>query len=297
MSQAEDVRAQRKAQTRRHIRDVAQRLFAERGFDAVTVSDVAGAAAVSAQTVFNHFTSKEELFFDGRSAWVSGPADAVRFRRPDVPPLNALREHLVATAVEAVRAQSVCADRELSAAIAASPSLSAHQRGLLHQAELQLSDALAEAFDAIGEDQDTAPPTHHAASVIAATWLAGVRALVVARRSAPRDAERTSNNVAWLVKRLLEGLQDGLRPALGLPYELGRPAHQRHLITGGPTSVTPVPQERPEKELARITYPGNPRPRQAAVLTGRPRVKPAAVRLDGTNPNGKQQPAGLVVLE
>ena len=220
MSKAKDVRAQRKAQTRQHIRDVAQRLFAVRGFDAVTVADVAAAAAVSVQTVFNHFTSKEELFFDGRSAWVSGPADAVRFRRPDVPPLSALRECLIATAVETVRAHSECAHRELSAAIAASPSLSTYQRGLLHEAELQLSDALAEAFGTIAGDQNAAPPTHHAASVVAATWLAGVRALVVARRSAPCDAERTSNNVAWLVERLLEGLQDGLRPTLGLPNEL-----------------------------------------------------------------------------
>jgi AcrR family transcriptional regulator len=58
------LRERKKAQTRRAISDVATRLFMERGFDAVTVAEVAEAAGVSIKTVFNYFGSKEELFLD-----------------------------------------------------------------------------------------------------------------------------------------------------------------------------------------------------------------------------------------
>ena len=72
MSDLTDRRARKKAQTRALIRDTARRLFAERGFEAVTTADVAAAADVAVQTVFNHFSSKEELFFDGRTPWSRG---------------------------------------------------------------------------------------------------------------------------------------------------------------------------------------------------------------------------------
>jgi AcrR family transcriptional regulator len=57
-------RERKKAETRRSISDVATRLFIERGFDAVTLAEVAEAADVSVKTIFNHFGSKEELFLD-----------------------------------------------------------------------------------------------------------------------------------------------------------------------------------------------------------------------------------------
>jgi AcrR family transcriptional regulator len=58
------LRERKKALTRLAISDVATRLFVERGFDGVTVADVAAAAGVSIKTVFNYFGSKEELFLD-----------------------------------------------------------------------------------------------------------------------------------------------------------------------------------------------------------------------------------------
>ena len=70
-------------------------MFVERGFDAVTIADIAKGAEVAVQTVFNHFATKEELFFDGRTPWVDGPARAVRTREAGVSPLVALRAYLV----------------------------------------------------------------------------------------------------------------------------------------------------------------------------------------------------------
>src|SRR4051794_9191674 len=96
-------RARKKAQNRELIRSVAQRMFDEHGFESVTIAYIARQSDVAVQTVFNHFATKEELFFDGRTEWVEGPADAVASRAPSVPPLTALREHLVETVGELVR--------------------------------------------------------------------------------------------------------------------------------------------------------------------------------------------------
>src|SRR3712207_8201868 len=75
-----DRRARKKAQTRTLIRETAQRLFAERGFEAVPLADIAAAADGAVQPVFNHFPTKEDLFFDGDTPWGDGAAEAGRGR-------------------------------------------------------------------------------------------------------------------------------------------------------------------------------------------------------------------------
>ncbi|WP_036169418.1 TetR/AcrR family transcriptional regulator [Massilia sp. 9096] len=58
------VREEKKRETRQRISDVATALFFERGFDAVTVEEIADAAKVSKMTIFNYFARKEELILD-----------------------------------------------------------------------------------------------------------------------------------------------------------------------------------------------------------------------------------------
>ncbi|KAB8164555.1 TetR family transcriptional regulator [Streptomyces sp. 3MP-14] len=76
------LRERKKRQTRQHISDVATGLFLERGFDAVTVAEVAEAAEVSVNTVYNYFPAKEDLFFDREDEIVDRPSARVRQRRP-----------------------------------------------------------------------------------------------------------------------------------------------------------------------------------------------------------------------
>ncbi|AZM48828.1 TetR family transcriptional regulator [Streptomyces sp. WAC 06738] len=100
---AEGLRERKKRQTRQLISDVATGLFLERGFDAVTVAEVAEAADVSVNTVYNYFPAKEDLFLDrsrgvterlsrdvrGRAAGESAAEAVLRGLREDVEAVSA----------------------------------------------------------------------------------------------------------------------------------------------------------------------------------------------------------------
>ncbi|MEV6412200.1 helix-turn-helix domain-containing protein [Kribbella sp. NPDC051718] len=58
------LRERKKAAARQAMSDAATRLFEQRGFEEVTLSEIAAAADVSVKTIFNYFGSKEDLFFD-----------------------------------------------------------------------------------------------------------------------------------------------------------------------------------------------------------------------------------------
>ncbi|MFI2201737.1 TetR/AcrR family transcriptional regulator [Streptomyces sp. NPDC020192] len=79
---AEGLRERKKRQTRQYISDVATGLFLERGFEAVTVAEIAEAANVSVNTVYNYFPAKEDLFFDRSEGMVDRLARWVRSRDP-----------------------------------------------------------------------------------------------------------------------------------------------------------------------------------------------------------------------
>jgi AcrR family transcriptional regulator len=76
----EGLRERKKRQTREAIAAAAMRLFTERGFDAVTVEEVAAAADVSRKTVFNHFATKEEIVFSRGEERRAALIEAIRDR-------------------------------------------------------------------------------------------------------------------------------------------------------------------------------------------------------------------------
>src|SRR5215203_5038405 len=85
------LRERKKRAAREAIAAAARRLFAERGFDAVTVAEVAAAADVSEKTVFNHFATKEDLAFAGREEGLQQFVAAIAERPPGSSVLDIFR--------------------------------------------------------------------------------------------------------------------------------------------------------------------------------------------------------------
>src|SRR5712692_10557179 len=73
-------RERKKQQTRQLLADTARRLFAQRGFEAVSVAEVAREADVAEATVFNYFPSKEDLVFSGLERFEDELLSAIRDR-------------------------------------------------------------------------------------------------------------------------------------------------------------------------------------------------------------------------
>ncbi|NUW41351.1 TetR/AcrR family transcriptional regulator [Nonomuraea rhodomycinica] len=85
------LRETKKLQTQREIWETAIRMFVERGFDDVSVAEIAAAVQVSRKTVFNYFATKEDIVLSPMDAHVEDSARVVRERAPGEPAVVALR--------------------------------------------------------------------------------------------------------------------------------------------------------------------------------------------------------------
>ncbi|MBF8184410.1 TetR family transcriptional regulator [Nonomuraea sp. K274] len=88
-------RERKKAATRQAIADAALQLFLERGYDRVSIRDIAEAADVSTTTLFKHFPGKEALVFDQEADREAELVAAVRQRPASQGIVDALREHVL----------------------------------------------------------------------------------------------------------------------------------------------------------------------------------------------------------
>jgi AcrR family transcriptional regulator len=92
MAEEPSLRARKKAKTRELLVETAAGLFHERGFEAVTVSEIARAAEVSEQTVYNYFATKEALVLDEDEAYTAHSAAMVRDRPAGMSVIEAVRQ-------------------------------------------------------------------------------------------------------------------------------------------------------------------------------------------------------------
>src|ERR1700726_295591 len=138
MATTTGLRDLKKARRRRLIADTAARLFAERGYERVTVTDVAREAEVAEQTVYNYFPTKEQLVTDREQQVQDRLCDLIRSRPPGVTPAAAIRDFVLGF-VAGIR--SIPAELwrgELGYLAAISPAV--------HRLALELTDRLATAL-------------------------------------------------------------------------------------------------------------------------------------------------------
>ena len=144
------LRDLKKARTRRLIADTAARLFAERGYERVAVSDVAREAEVAEQTVYNYFPTKERLVTDREEQIQDRLCDLIRSRPPAVTPAAAIRG-FVLEAVAGIRTIRPEIWRgELGYLAAISPTV--------HRLALELADRQAAALAAAISDTTAVAP-------------------------------------------------------------------------------------------------------------------------------------------
>lgn len=194
-------RERKKQQTRQAISDVATTLFLERGFDAVTVAEVARAADVAVQTVFNHFPAKEDLFFD-EPGWWTGPARAIREAPPEADPVDVLEAEYLKGTRERLEVGHLKTWKQFVRTIESSPALLARRRLTADELEKSLTEAL-----------DERSPDHLRNRLIAALYAAAQKVLEEQLMSAlPDDASPEE----------LENAQAALEQAIGQVFAVLR---------------------------------------------------------------------------
>jgi AcrR family transcriptional regulator len=150
----EGLRERKKRATRDGIAATARRLFAERGFDDVTVAEIAVAADVSEKTVFNHFASKEDLVFAGGDARLAQLQADIAQRPPGTSVLDVFRASSEAM-LDIVAAGETEHSLVVPRIVRDSPALQERLTAGWEQEAAALAAAIAEATGA--DDDDLVP--------------------------------------------------------------------------------------------------------------------------------------------
>ena len=145
------LRERKKQKTRDEISAVATMLFAERGFERVTIAEVAAAAEVAKMTVTNHFPLKEDLVFDRHAEMTAGLAEAVGERRPG----ESVPERVQRAYAEGLeRGDPTLGHLGVGFArlVEGSPALQAREQQIHGLREAALAEALIEEFGSAPDD-------------------------------------------------------------------------------------------------------------------------------------------------
>jgi AcrR family transcriptional regulator len=180
-------------------------MFLERGFDDVTVAQVAREAGVSSVTVFNHFPRKEDLFLDRQVDAEELLRAAVRDRAPDVDVTASLRETTLRL-LDARHPLSGVDDRSIPffRTVAASPALVARAREIAADLQRTLTEELERDPSFAGD------PT-----LLAAFFVAGYATILVTtarRRIAGEPTSVVLEDHRARLEHLFEALRGGVVP-------------------------------------------------------------------------------------
>jgi AcrR family transcriptional regulator len=148
------LRERKKQQTRQLLSDTARRLFAARGFENVSVAEIARAADVSEATVFNYFPTKEDLVYSRVELFEDALLSSVRDRPAGETVIDAFGRFVLAprgflAAPDEASAREL---RDVSRMIAASPALLAREEQIFARYTRALTDLIADEVRAADGD-------------------------------------------------------------------------------------------------------------------------------------------------
>jgi AcrR family transcriptional regulator len=216
----ETLRERKKRLTRAAIFEAAQRLFAERDFEEVTVAEIADASNISVKTLFTYVRSKEELLFGDGPTVLDAVVAAVGDRKPGETPLVAAAKALLTAAADPppravdVRSGGLASLDAFSRMARSGPEAQARLRVLWGQAEDALTLALARPKDGPSERAARRLEAAQIMVLVRAATSDEVRDLVVAAgEEAGLRAQREAMR-AWIrdaAGSLARGLQGGAR--------------------------------------------------------------------------------------
>ena len=203
------LRERKKLRTRDVIADTALRLFADRGFDRVSVAEVARAAEVAEQTVFNYFSTKEDLVYWRLEGFEQRLLQAIEQRAIGETVLSAFRGFVLKQQGLLGREDADAKDQltAINRTIAQSRSLLAREREVFDRyASVLASSIVLES----GTQRDDLQ-----ARIVAQTLVGVQRALVeyvrqelLAGRSGPQLRERARTKTRLAFDLLKDGLAD-----------------------------------------------------------------------------------------
>ena len=209
----EGLRARKKRLTRDAIFAAADRLFAQRGFENVTVAEIADAANVSVKTVFTYVSAKEELIFRQQTV-LDAVVRAVASRRLGQTPLVAAAQALLAAVNETDQNLSLGSFQRM---VASGPAARSRVRALWDETETRLAEVLG--AEARGARRDL-PVQRAARRLTAAQIMVLVRTVTsdevadLITKSADTDSGRREALAQWIrdaAGRLARGLQSPAR--------------------------------------------------------------------------------------
>ncbi|WP_233599271.1 MULTISPECIES: TetR/AcrR family transcriptional regulator [unclassified Amycolatopsis] len=192
--------------TRARIAEIATRLFLERGFDEVTIAEVAAAAGVSKVTVFSHFERKEDLLFDRLPDVADIVRTAIRERDDAVGAVEALRQATVALAEKRHVLSGLDGDLEpMMRTVMESPALIARLRTFAYEIETELATELH-------SDPGYSGDSALAAALLVAAYRT-VAAETVRRQLAGDDLADVASSHLQRLKEAFDAVQRGIEGA------------------------------------------------------------------------------------
>ncbi|PDT78216.1 TetR/AcrR family transcriptional regulator [Bradyrhizobium sp. C9] len=211
MSNRDGLRERKKEATRQAISDVATELFVARGFDNVSVAEIAEAAEVSRMTVFNYFPRKEDLFFDREEESRQILKAAFAERPSGEAPLITLRRLVQRLADRAHPfAKFTDATAKFWRTVAESPALSARAREMRDELIDDLATVLAGAIKRPLADADARLAASMVVTAVTVAYAEGLR-----EHKARRSAASTRETFLQIMERSLSGIAIMLK---GTPY-------------------------------------------------------------------------------